>query len=88
MSAVSCNTGQVTVQARRGTRELIDSLAPEWRRLCSRASYSMVLVGYDTMICDPPRKNGEISCASGDIIDMWSDSLAICGTVMRSLARK
>ena len=58
------------------------------RMLCSRASYSIVLVGYDTMICEPPRKNGADSCASGDIIDMCSDSLAICGTVIRSFARR
>jgi CelD/BcsL family acetyltransferase involved in cellulose biosynthesis len=33
---VSLSTGQVTVQARRGTWELIDGLAPEWRELCDR----------------------------------------------------
>ena len=57
------------------------------RMLCSRASYSIVLVGYDTMICEPPRKNGFTSCASGVIIDMCRDSLAISGTVMRSFFR-
>jgi hypothetical protein len=47
----------------------------------------MVLVGYETLICEPPRKNGFTSCASGDIIDMCSDSLAIAGTVTRFLSR-
>ena len=57
------------------------------RMLCRRASYSIVFVGYDTMICAPPRKNGFTSCASGVIIDMCRDSLAISGTVMRSFFR-
>lgn len=38
MTAVSSSTGQVTVQARRGTRELVEALAPEWREVCSRAA--------------------------------------------------
>src|SRR5215204_6658619 len=36
MTVVSCSTAQATVEARWGTRELIDTLAPEWSELCSR----------------------------------------------------
>ncbi|MET0915711.1 MAG: GNAT family N-acetyltransferase, partial [Jiangellaceae bacterium] len=36
MTVVSCSTAQATVEARWGTRELIDTLAPEWGELCSR----------------------------------------------------
>ena len=39
---------------------------------------SMVLVGYETRICDPPRKNGA-ELRLGVIIDMCSDSPAIGG---------
>jgi CelD/BcsL family acetyltransferase involved in cellulose biosynthesis len=36
VTVVSRSTGQAIVEARWGTRELIDSLAPEWGELCSR----------------------------------------------------
>ena len=38
--------------------------------LWMRASYSIVLVGYETRICEPPRKNGLTQLrARGVIID-------------------
>ena len=51
-------------------------------RACSgcRASYSIVLVGYDTLIWPPPVKNGFTSCRSGVIMIMCSDSAPTCGT--------
>ena len=36
----------------------------------------------------PPRKNGDVSCACGDIIVMCTISAATAGTVIRSLARR
>ena len=56
--------------------------------LWMRASYSIVFVGYDTLIWLPPVKNGFTSWRCGDIIPMWSDSAATCGTVMRLFARR
>lgn len=38
MTAVSSAPEHVTVEGRRGTRELVDALAPEWRDLCSRSA--------------------------------------------------
>ena len=36
MTAVTCSTGPVTVEASWGTRKLIDRIAPEWQQLCTR----------------------------------------------------
>ena len=58
------------------------------RMLCSRASYSIVSVGYDTLISEPPVKNGFTSCRSGVIMIMCSDSAATAGTFSRSFARR
>jgi hypothetical protein len=58
------------------------------RILCSLSSYSMVLVGNETVIWAPPVKNGLMSCRSGDIMFMRSDSAAAAGTVIKSRRRR
>ena len=57
--------------------------------LCIRASYSIVSVGYDTMICDAAEeeRRRQLRLAATSSI-MCSDSLATAGTVIRSFARR
>ena len=61
-------------------------VVPRLRR--RRSSSSLVMVGYETEIRPPPREHRGDHCASGLLLDLCRDSLAIWGTVMRSFARR
>src|ERR1043166_5456459 len=54
------------------------------RMLIIFCSCAIVLVGNDTRMGSPPRKNGLTSCRSGVIISMRQLSFASSGTVTRS----
>jgi hypothetical protein len=48
----------------------------------------MLSVGNETLICEPPVKNGFTSCRSGVIMIIRCDSASTSGIVMRSFARR